>query len=69
MSTNDCGCYSLQTWCIPGTFIFNLLGGALFGTYTGFALCVVVNDENNNTPIDEYIWCNYLLLRLKSLPG
>jgi len=33
----------LQTWCIPGTFMFNLLGGALFGLTVGFPLCVLCN--------------------------
>jgi len=33
----------LQTWCIPGTFLFNLLGGALFGMEAGFILCVLCN--------------------------
>jgi len=33
----------LQTWCIPGTFVFNLLGGALFGLTVGFPLCVLCN--------------------------
>ncbi len=33
----------LQTWCIPGTFIFNLLGGALFGTKVGFPVCLFYN--------------------------
>ena len=30
-------------WCIPGTFIFNLLGGALFGIKLGFFMCVLMN--------------------------
>ncbi|EGR28718.1 snare associated golgi, putative [Ichthyophthirius multifiliis] len=30
----------LQTWCIPGTFVFNLLGGALFGIQVGFPVCL-----------------------------
>jgi len=33
----------LQTWCIPGTFLFNLLGGALFGMEVGFPLCILCN--------------------------
>jgi len=33
----------LQTWCIPGTFLFNLLGGALFGMYVGFPICLACN--------------------------
>jgi uncharacterized membrane protein YdjX (TVP38/TMEM64 family) len=33
----------LQTWCIPGTFMFNLLGGALFGMEVGFPLCILCN--------------------------
>eukprot|EP01016_Furgasonia_blochmanni_P043166 TRINITY_DN5819_c0_g1_i10.p1 TRINITY_DN5819_c0_g1~~TRINITY_DN5819_c0_g1_i10.p1 ORF type:complete len:259 (-),score=27.86 TRINITY_DN5819_c0_g1_i10:63-839(-) len=33
----------LQTWCIPGTFFFNLLGGALFGIWVGFPVCLACN--------------------------
>ncbi|KAL4455486.1 hypothetical protein ABPG74_012638 [Tetrahymena malaccensis] len=33
----------LQTWCIPGTFVFNLLGGALFGIKVGFPICLACN--------------------------
>lgn len=32
----------LQTWCIPGTIIFNLFGGAVFGIKLGFILCLIV---------------------------
>ena len=35
--------YFLQTWCIPGTFVFNLLGGSLFGVTRGFIYCVLMN--------------------------
>ena len=34
---------SLQTWCIPGTFFFNLLAGSLFGVKLGFVYCVMAN--------------------------
>ncbi len=45
-----CSCfYFLQVWCIPGTFIFNLLGGALFGIKTGFILCVLMNSSGGFT--------------------
>ncbi|CEG50265.1 Predicted membrane protein [Plasmopara halstedii] len=38
------GCYLyLQTFAIPGTVFFNLLGGALFGVTLGFPLCLVYN--------------------------
>ncbi|KRX02047.1 hypothetical protein PPERSA_07692 [Pseudocohnilembus persalinus] len=33
----------LQTFCVPGTFIFNLLGGAFFGVKVGFIVCVLCN--------------------------
>eukprot|EP01017_Pseudomicrothorax_dubius_P048490 TRINITY_DN8831_c0_g1_i1.p1 TRINITY_DN8831_c0_g1~~TRINITY_DN8831_c0_g1_i1.p1 ORF type:complete len:245 (+),score=18.85 TRINITY_DN8831_c0_g1_i1:64-798(+) len=33
----------LQTWCIPGTFVFNLLGGAMFGSFLGFLICLCCN--------------------------
>ena len=33
---------SLQTWCIPGTVFFNLLGGAIFGMKIGFPICLFV---------------------------
>ncbi|CAH0488462.1 unnamed protein product [Peronospora farinosa] len=37
-------CYLyLQTFAIPGTVFFNLLGGALFGVTLGFPLCLVYN--------------------------
>lgn len=37
-------CYLfLQTFAIPGTIFFNLLGGALFGLSRGFVLCLVYN--------------------------
>ena len=37
------GFYFLQTWCIPGTFMFNLLSGSLFGTLQAWMFCVVLN--------------------------
>ncbi|KAE8989747.1 hypothetical protein PF005_g29108 [Phytophthora fragariae] len=38
------GCYLyLQTFAIPGTVFFNLLGGALFGVALGFPLCLAYN--------------------------
>ncbi|GMF24906.1 unnamed protein product [Phytophthora lilii] len=38
------GCYLyLQTFAIPGTVFFNLLGGALFGVTLGFPLCLAYN--------------------------
>ncbi|TDH64904.1 uncharacterized protein CCR75_006241 [Bremia lactucae] len=38
------GCYLyLQTFAIPGTVFFNLLGGALFGMTLGFPLCLANN--------------------------
>lgn len=37
-------CYLyLQTFAIPGTVFFNLLGGALFGVAAGFPLCLAYN--------------------------
>lgn len=37
-------CYLyLQTFAIPGTVFFNLLGGALFGVTLGFPLCLAYN--------------------------
>jgi uncharacterized membrane protein YdjX (TVP38/TMEM64 family) len=37
-------CYLyLQTFAIPGTVFFNLLGGALFGITLGFPLCLLYN--------------------------
>lgn len=37
-------CYLyLQTFAIPGTVFFNLLGGALFGITLGFPLCLAYN--------------------------
>lgn len=33
----------LQTFAIPGTVFANLLGGALFGMYIGFPLCLCYN--------------------------
>ncbi|RLN58938.1 hypothetical protein BBJ28_00022413 [Nothophytophthora sp. Chile5] len=37
-------CYLyLQTFAIPGTVFFNLLGGALFGVALGFPLCLAYN--------------------------
>lgn len=37
-------CYLyLQTFAIPGTVFFNLLGGALFGVGLGFPLCLAYN--------------------------
>ncbi len=33
----------LQTWCIPGTFFFNLFGGAIFGIGLGWPLCLFVS--------------------------
>ncbi|TMW57191.1 hypothetical protein Poli38472_003116 [Pythium oligandrum] len=37
-------CYLyLQTFAIPGTVFFNLLGGALFGITWGFPLCLLYN--------------------------
>ena len=33
----------LQTWCIPGTLLFNLFGGAVFGLKLGFILCLLVS--------------------------
>lgn len=37
-------CYLyLQTFAIPGTVFFNVLGGALFGLYRGFFMCLVYN--------------------------
>lgn len=37
-------CYLyLQTFAIPGTIFFNLLGGALFGITWGFPLCLAYN--------------------------
>jgi uncharacterized membrane protein YdjX (TVP38/TMEM64 family) len=38
-----CSFIFLQTWCIPGTFAFNLLGGALFGIWVGFPVCLACN--------------------------
>ena len=32
----------MQTCFIPGTFLFNLMGGALFGMYLGFPICLAV---------------------------
>lgn len=32
----------LQTWCIPGTVLFNLFGGAVFGAYYGTITCLIV---------------------------
>lgn len=37
------GFYFLQTWCIPGTFMFNLLSGSLFGTLDAWIYCVFLN--------------------------
>lgn len=37
-------CYLfLQTFAIPGTVFFNLLGGALYGVTLGYPLCLVYN--------------------------
>ena len=33
----------LQTWCIPGTFFFNLFAGAIFGIPLGWPLCIFWN--------------------------
>ena len=33
----------LQVWCIPGTVLFNLLGGAVFGVTKGTVICLLVN--------------------------
>jgi len=33
----------LQTFAIPGTIFCNLLGGALFGMYVGYPLCLIYN--------------------------
>ena len=46
----------LQTWCIPGTIIFNLFAGAVFGLYKGFLCCLVFNT------IGAY--CSYLISRI-----
>ena len=43
----------LQTWCIPGTLLFNLFGGAIFGLKLGFILCLTVN---------LYFKINYILI-------
>jgi hypothetical protein len=32
----------LQTWCIPGTVLFNLFGGAVFGVTFGTITCLIV---------------------------
>lgn len=32
----------LQVWCIPGTVLFNLFGGAVFGTLKGTFICLCV---------------------------
>ena len=31
-----------QIWCIPGTVLFNLLGGAVFGVIKGTIICLIV---------------------------
>ena len=58
-----CSCfYFLQVWCIPGTFIFNLLGGALFGIKTGFVLCVLMNSSGGFTCyLISKMFCNDLV--------
>lgn len=33
----------LQTWCIPGTIIFNLMGGVIHGAYKGTIICAIVS--------------------------
>lgn len=37
----------LQAWCIPGTVLFNLFGGAVFGVTKGFMLCLIVSQYLN----------------------
>lgn len=37
------GFYFLQTWWIPGTFMFNLLSGSLFGAFQAWLFWVVMN--------------------------
>ena len=37
------GFYFLQTWWIPGTFMFNLLSGSLFGVLHSWIYCVLLN--------------------------
>lgn len=32
----------LQVWCIPGTVLFNLFGGAVFGVLKGTLVCLSV---------------------------
>ncbi len=33
----------LQVWCIPGTVLFNLFGGAVFGVLFGTIICLCVS--------------------------
>ena len=37
------GFYFFQTWWIPGTFMFNLLSGSLFGTFEAWVYWVICN--------------------------
>lgn len=43
MLAHACCYLYLQTFAIPGTVFFNLLGGALFGVTLGFPLCLAYN--------------------------
>lgn len=43
---NCIGFIFLQTWCIPGTFFFNLFSGAVFGIFVGWPLCLIVSLNN-----------------------
>ena len=69
-----CACYLfLQTFAIPGTVFFNLLGGALFGMFLGFPLCLVYNTLGSvflywlSKHLGRRVVMHYFPHRLKSL--
>nr|CCA14003.1 SNARE associated Golgi protein putative [Albugo laibachii Nc14] len=65
-----------QTFAIPGSIFLNLLGGALFGLWVGFPLCVMYNTIGSLTmyllsqKFGERIvsrFCNDRLMQLKAM--
>lgn len=63
----------LQSFAIPGTVFFNLLGGALFGMTLGFPLCLVYNTVGSlimfqlSKHLGKRVVLHYFMKRMQSL--
>mmetsp|Transcript_10871 Transcript_10871/g.40556 ORF Transcript_10871/g.40556 Transcript_10871/m.40556 type:complete len:393 (-) Transcript_10871:193-1371(-) len=47
----------IQTFCIPGSILLNCLAGAIFGTFTGTALCSLLTAAGSTL---VYIMCKWI---------